>query len=283
MLPANEHFTSLIVADAHNKILHSGLNSTLTFVRQHYWIPTARQFIKKILRRCVTCRKLNSPPYRAPDPAPLPSLRLNDSRPFTVTGVDFTGAIFVKSTRGQEKVYICLFTCASTRAVHLEVVTDLSVPTFIAAFRRFVSRKSLPKVMVSDNASTYQSAAEELTQLFNSENLATLLTSRGVEWKFVPKRAPWYGGFWERSIGLTKTSLKKVLGRANINLEELQTLTTEIEAILNDRPLTYVSSDVEDDHPLTPSHLLYGRRITTLPHPLQYDETYNDPTYTEKK
>ena len=132
-------------------------------------------------------------------------------------------------------MYICLFTCTNTRAVHLEVVTDLTVPTFLAAFQRFASRKSLPKVMISDNASTYQSAAAELTQLLNSSELTSQLGNRGIEWKFIPKRAPWYGGFWERLIGLTKLSLEKVLGKTNISLDELQTIIAEIEAVLNDR------------------------------------------------
>lgn len=201
-----------------------------------------------------------------------------DSHPFTVTGVDFSGAIFVKTPRGQEKVYICLFTCANTRAVHLEVVSSLTVPSFIAALRRFASRKSLPQVIISDNASTYQSAAEELTRLFRSAELTTSLSKRGIEWKFIPKRAPWYGGFWERLIGLTKLSLKKVLGKTNISLEELQTILTEIEAVLNDRPLTYPSSELDDEHPLTPSHLLYGRKITTLPYYTYDDNVVTDPT-----
>jgi transposase InsO family protein len=161
-----------------------------------------------LLRHCVTCRKVNGKPYKAPDPPPLPTIRLVDSHPFTVTGVDFAGALYVKTPTAQEKVYMCLFTSANTRAVHLEVVTDLMVPTFVAAFRRFASRKSLPKVMISDNASTYQSAAEELAQLLNSSELKSQLGSRGIERKFVPKRAPWYDGFWERLIGLTKLSLK---------------------------------------------------------------------------
>ena len=278
LLPPNNHFTTLVVNDAHERSLHSGLNHTLTHVRQHYWIPQARQFIKKLLRHCVTCRKVNGKPYKAPDPPPLPTIRLVDSHPFTVTGVDFTRALYVKTSTGQEKVYICLFTCANTRAVHLEVVTDLTVPTFVAAFRRFVSRKSLPKVMISDNASTYQSAADELTKLLDSSQLMSELGNRGIEWKFIPKRAPWYGGFWERLIGLTKLSLKKVLGKTNITLDELQTITVEIEAVLNDRPLTYVSSEIDDAEPLTPSHLLYGRRITNLPHPLQ-EVICDDPTY----
>lgn len=83
--------------------------------------------------------------------------------------------------------------------------------------------------------------------------------------KFIPKRAPWFGGFWERLIGLTKLSLKKILGRTFVTLPVLQTLIIEVEAMLNNRPLTYLSSDVTDPQPLTPSHLIYGQRIVMLP------------------
>ena len=117
--------------------------------------------------------------------------------------------------------------------------------------------------MISDNASMFLSAAEELRSLFHSPSLHDSLSKRGVEWQFIPKRAPWFGGFWERLIGLTKTTLKKVLGRTYINLAGLQTIITEIEAILNDRPITYVSSDIGDPEPLTSSHLLY--RETSSP------------------
>ena len=281
LLPQNQHLTQLIVRDAHERTLHSGVNSTLTYLRQRYWIPTGRQYVKKIIRRCVTCRKTIGKAYTIPDPPPLPANRTSDTHPFTVTGVDFTGEIYVKSTHGLSKVYICLFTCANTRAVHLEVVNDLTVPTFIEAFRRFSSRKSLPRIMISDNASTYQSAAEELLKLLKSPILETHLSKHTVQWKFIPKRAPWYGGFWERLIGLTKVALRKVLGRANIRLPELQTIVTEIEAILNDRSLTFISSNIDDEQPLTPSHLLYGRRITALPHPLTEEDEWSDPTYNE--
>lgn len=99
-----------------------------------------------------------------------------------------------------------------------------------------------------------------------------------MTWRFIPRKAPWYGGFWKRLIGLTKSCLEKVLGKAHINLLMLQTMVVEIEAILNDRPLTYVSSDIDDPQPLTPSHLLYGRKIVTLPHELITDEL-EDPDY----
>ena len=115
--------------------------------------------------------------------------------PFTVTGVDFTGALYARDNNEETKVYICLFTCANTRAVHLEVVSDLSTDTFLLSFRRFASCKSLPRVMMSDNASTYTSAAEELSALLQSEDLATAMGTHSVVWKFIPKKAPWFGGF----------------------------------------------------------------------------------------
>ena len=116
--------------------------------------------------------------------------------------------LHVRSKGNATKCYIYLFTCAVTRAVHLEVVSDLTEKSFLQASRRFTSRKSLPYHMISDNASTYLAAADELKQLFQSPSLKDSLTRQGVEWQFIPKRAPWYGGFWERLIGLTKRTIK---------------------------------------------------------------------------
>ncbi|XP_063442133.1 uncharacterized protein LOC134722442 [Mytilus trossulus] len=145
--------------------------------------------------------------------------------------------------------------------------------SFMLAFRRFISRKSIPRVMISDNATTFVAAAEEIRKLTDSKSLHDKLCQFGTTWKFIPKRAPWYGGFWERLVGLTKNCLKKILGRACIDLPLLQTLVVEIEAYLNNRPLTYISSDIADPEPLTPSHLLYGRQIKSFPYPLYTDET----------
>ena len=201
--------------------------------------------------------------------------------PFTVTGIDFTGALYIRSPEGEKKVYICLFTCASTRAVHLEVVADLSEDTFLQAFCRFSSRKSLPRVVVSDNASTFMSAADDLKVLFESNAVQESLGNQGIEWKFIPCRAPWYGGYWERLVGLTKNALKKTLGRAFITLSSLQTLIVEIEAHLNNRPLTYVSSESNEPEPLTPSHLLYGRMINIVPHPFTTQDEVSDEDFQE--
>ena len=220
-------------------------------------------------------------PYKTPDPPPLPRTRVGSARPFAVTGVDFTGTLYTKEPLGEHKAYICLFTCASTRAIHLEIVTDLSTETFLLAFRRFASHRSLPSVMISDNASTYLAAAEELKMLFESDHIKEALGRQGVDWQFIPRRAPWYGGFWERLIGLTKQAIRKTLGRSFISLQQLQTIVVEVESMLNDRPLTYVNSDLQDLQPLTPSHLLYGRRIQQAPRPLEDQEEENDPSFVD--
>ena len=133
--------------------------------------------------------------------------------------------------------------------------------------------------MISDNASTYLASAETLQELFQSPSLKEVFGRQGIDWRFIPKRAPWYGGFWERLIGLTKRAFRKTLGRASVTLIELQTLVVEIEATLNDRPITYVSSEIGDEEPLTPSHLLHGRRITSLP--FDYGITSEDLTDTD--
>jgi len=211
-------------------------------------------------------------PYRAPDLPPPPKMRVTESQPFTVTGVDFTGALYVKAEEQEKTVYICLFTCAAKRAVHLEVVGDLTVETFLLAFRRFASRKSLPRTMISDNASTYLAAAEDSQRLFESESLKWTLEAQKVTWDFIPT---WYGGFWERMIGLTKQAIKKTLGRAFVTLKQLETITVEIEAMLNDRLLTYVSSDLSH----WPPPIFYVRRLWSVPYPFNNPEEQDDPNY----
>ena len=231
-----------------------------------------------ILRRCVVCKRHAGKAFQYPVSPPMPTYRLQDTTPFTIVGVDFTGALLVsKSDRNLEKVYICLFTCATTRAVHLEVVTDLSARTFLNAFRRFAARRSLPARILSDNASTYLASAEEIARLMEDDEVKSYLGNFSIEWTFIPKRAPWFGGFWERLIGITKMCLKKVLGRAHVSLDDLQTIITEIESSMNDRPITYVGEDKLS--PLTPSLLMHGHMLKTMPHQIE-DEDLQDPDFS---
>lgn len=265
LLPTHHSFTSLIVRDAHEKTFHAGHNITITSIQQRYWIPRIRQCVKSLIRKCVKCIKISGTPYSAPDPPPLPKDRVNFEYSFSVTGVDFTGALFIKGQNNDlRKAYVCLFTCAATRAVHLEIVTDLSEETFIRAYKRFTARRSVPRIMLSDNGTTFKAAAERITRSNRQNMIKDRLADNGTEWKFIPIRAPWFGGFWERLIGLSKKAIKATLGKACVTLDMLTTIVTEIEGTLNDRPITYISTNIKDPKPLTPSHLLYGRRLDTL-------------------
>ena len=129
---------------------------------QRFWIPTGRQQIKSQLCQCFICRNHSGKPYQIPDPPPLPKIRTCTSEPFTVTGIDFTGALYTYNNNIEEKVYICLFTCAISHAIHLEVVTDLTVDTLLLAFGKFASCSSLPQIVVSAKSTTYQAAANEI-------------------------------------------------------------------------------------------------------------------------
>ena len=144
------------------------------------------------------------------------------------------------------KCYVCLFTCASTRAVHLELLRSLTVESFLLAFRRFASRRGLPAILISDNAKTFKRSSKEVQKIARSKEVMRYLSNNGVSWKFIVEKAPWWGGFWERLIQSVKRCLKKCIGRTTLNYDELQTLLSEVETVVNSRALTYV----EDDHDL---------------------------------
>ena len=121
LLPPKDLFIELVIRDTHVHQLHGGVNSTLTALRNRYWIHAGRKHVKIEMSHCITCKKISGLSYDIPDSPPLP--RLHQAEPFVVTGVAFTNALYIHEAGVERKVYICLFTCATTRAVHLEVVT----------------------------------------------------------------------------------------------------------------------------------------------------------------
>ena len=275
LLPRHHHFTELLVKEAHSMVQHAGLNVTTTFIRQRFWIPKIRQMVKRIIHSCVPCLKVSGKPFQHPQIPRLPKCRLQEASPFTITGVDFTGTLHYRTLQNHiHKAYICLFTCAVTRAIHLEIVPDMSAWTFLQAFRRFAARRSFPSHMISDNATTFLAAAEEIRSLCN-DGVHAYLSHRNIEWQFIPKRAPWFGGFYERLIGITKTTLKKTLGKRLVTFDELWTLVTEIETVVNERPITYQHCSLNKPTPLTPSMLVNGRSLLMMPHPV----VTNDPDF----
>ncbi|XP_068726525.1 uncharacterized protein [Montipora capricornis] len=182
LLPRSQYFTKLVILKCHDQVMHNGVAETLVQVRSRYWIVKGRQTVKTIINKCVLCKKLEGRPYGTPPTSQLPRFRLSDEFAFTSIGVDFAAPVYVKDiyhkSDDMNKAYIVLYTCASSRAVHLDVVPRLT--------------------KVSDNGST-----------FKSEELKKLLADRRIEWKFNVALAPWWGGFFERLVRSNKRCLKK--------------------------------------------------------------------------
>lgn len=279
LMPSNHHVTDLIVVREHETINHFGVHHVVSNLRQRWWIPRIRQIVRRLLRKCVKCLRLKGRPYATGPPPPLPKYRVETSDPFQNVGLDYTGAL---RTRGEDKVYILLFTCATTRAVHLELCDNMSSEEFLLAFRRFCARRSIPKLIFSDNAPTFLQASNYLKELNQDPNVISFLGEKKCEWRTIPVNAPWFGGMWERCVGIVKAGLKAVVGRALLNKSELCTVLTEVEATVNSRPLTYVYTDLNEPLPLTPSHLLYGRSLTMFPPDHLSDEEITDPSLNTK-
>ena len=137
ILPSNHYFVKLLILDIHDKVKYSGVNDTLTTLRECFWILKGRQAVKKVLQNCVICRKFSGPPYPSVNLPDLPAIRVSEDPPFTHTGLDFAGPLYVRYgvhltiSEGNTKCYICLFTCASTRAIHLKLTLKLDVSSFL--------------------------------------------------------------------------------------------------------------------------------------------------------
>lgn len=271
LLPSKSRYSELLIADCHDKVFHNGTRDTLNLLRQRYWVLRGRECVRRVTKRCILCKKIEGLPYKSVYSSNLPEFRVDDSPPFTHTGIDFAGPLMV-SDKESAKYYVCLFTCAVTRAVHLELVESLDVESFIRAFRRFCARRGLPGTILSDNAKTFKSASKEIKKLIRSPRLREHFTSQGVKWKFIIELAPWQGGMWERLVRSTKRCLIKIIGRSVLTYSELNTVLVEIESVINSRPLTYVFDDTEGlSYPLTPSQLINGRNLQRLPNDGHYE------------
>ena len=170
------------------------------------------------------------------------------------------------------KCYAALFICMLTKAIHIELVSDLSTPSFLLALRRFISRRGKPTTIHSDNGTNFVGASSKLKELStfiterkNQNPIEDFMSNQGVTWKFIPPHAPHFGGLWEAGIKSMKNHLRKVMGTHVLSFEEMSTVLTQIESVLNSRPLFPLSSDPCDLNPLTPSHFLIGRPAASIP------------------
>nr|XP_047141395.1 uncharacterized protein LOC124816304 [Hydra vulgaris] len=256
LLPSESYLSELLICQAHKRTLHAGVKETLCQIRSKYWILRGRKLVRSLINKCSFCKRLFGKAFTSKVSPPLPHYRVTASFPFQHTGVDYLGPLHVKpifddNSTEMYSVHVVLFTCATTRAVHLDLVPDLSAKSFVLCLKRFIGRRGIPNLIISDNATCFKNEEVKL-----SEELLLL----GIDWKYIIEAAPWWGGFWERLVQSVKKSLLKVVFRSSIRYDELEIILCEIEGLLNSRPITYAYHE-DTEEVLTPSHLMHGRRL----------------------
>jgi transposase InsO family protein len=262
ILDGKHPFSKLLVMDLHQRSGHLGREYVVNEIRQQYWIIGIRSVVKKVWKGCQFCsnRRARS---SVPEMGQLPAIRLQQcSRPFTITGLDYFGPLEVIVGRSRQKRYGALFTCLTTRAVHVEVAHSLDTDSAIMAIRRFISRRGSPTKLYSDNGTNFHGAERELRESLadlDQTKIHDVMTAKGIEWHFIPPGSPHMGGAWERMVQSVKKALYAVLKEKAPRDEVLYTLIVEAEHIVNSRPLTFVSSDPDDPEAITPNHFLIGR------------------------
>lgn len=262
ILPKTSPLTKLIIAEAHLRTLHGGTQVTLGLIRQTCWIVGGRVPVRSFILKCTRCVRYRG--LRAQQlMGQLPSPRVTPSRPFFNTGLDYAGPINLKTWKGRAarsyKGYLAIFVCLATSAIHLEIVTDYTTEAFIASYKRFSARRGICATLQSDCGTNFVGADAALRKRFTSTSkelreIATLLANDGTKWIFNPPSAPHFGGKWEAAVKSTKYHLLRMIGDTALTYEELSTVITQIEAVLNSRPLCPLSDDVSDYAALTPGH-----------------------------
>ncbi|XP_008179517.1 uncharacterized protein LOC103308231 [Acyrthosiphon pisum] len=273
LLPKTARLTELLIDHVHRTKGHPGPQTMQNLLLQNYWILSSRSIIKKRVHRCVPCFRAKPRPVQ-PFMGNLPQFRLNQIKPFSKVGVDFAGPFDVKAAMIRKikitKAYICIFICLVTTAVHIELVSDLSTPLFIAGLNRFISRRGRCTDIYSDCGTNFVGTHRYLTEvetIIQGADFSNNVLEHQIRWHFNPPSAPHMGGIWEAAVKSTKSLLHRVIQNTVLTYEELNTVLHQVEATLNSRPLSAMSSDPSDYRTLTAGHFLTLEPLVTIPSP----------------
>ncbi|GFT98885.1 integrase catalytic domain-containing protein [Trichonephila clavipes] len=254
ILAKNSKLSKIYFITLHKKLFHVGPQGLLNAVRLRLWALGCRNLARKTVHTCVVCFKCKPIPS-SQIMGNFPYERVNMAPPFSITGLDLGGPYFVTYKHQRKgvlnKIYVCVCICFVTRAIHLEILSDLTSDAIIATLKRFMSRRGKCSKIFTDNATNFVGANSQLkvfykTLNFPDQNLAAYFTEEGIEWNFIPLRAPHMGGLWEVGIKSVKYHLKRALGRSRLTYEEFETVIIQMEGILHSRPLTPISNDFDN-------------------------------------
>ena len=256
VVPGKSHVAELLIRECHARLGHLGTASVLGELRQKYWVVRGTSVVKRVLHHCVVCRKVQGQRVYQ-KMADLPECRVSHGeKAFSNCGLDCFGPFHVKRGRAQAKRYGLIFTCMAMRAIHLEIVCDLSTDGAYNAIRRFLSRRGPVEKFFSDNGTNFIGARKEMMKHLGSHELQTQVGNRGIEWVFTAPRASHHGGAWERLIRVVRRVLESMMGTQVLTDEGLSTLFCEVEMAVNSRPLAVMTADERELDVLSPMKLL---------------------------
>ncbi|XP_060845770.1 uncharacterized protein LOC132925386 [Rhopalosiphum padi] len=269
LIPKESHLAMLIAGHWHRYACHASPRLLTAIISRRFWIVNIRLIVHRVIRKCTVCVRVATVNPQ-PQMADLPGFRVQEAHPFSVVGVDYAGPLQMKELSLRKarvcKVYIAVFVCMTTKAVHLESVTALSTDAFLLTLDRFVARRGLPSSIYSDCGTNFVGAAKQLRRLINHPDQRDRISGHlPCEWHFNPPGAPHFGGIWEAAVKSAKSLLLRTMTSQIWTLEEFSTVLCRVEAALNSRPLVPVSSDPNDLECLTPGHFLIGRPLLAIP------------------
>lgn len=275
VLPKYGDFTTMVIKEYHQSTLHGGPKVTEACIRRKFWIIKSQTTIKKELRQCVTCAK-QKPKVMQQFMADLPAARVVESdKAFARCAVDFAGPIRVKTSKIRNakivKGYVAIFVCLVTKAMHIELVGDLTADSFVAALRRFVARRGRVTDITSDNGPNFVRTIKILEELSSiemeqfEEALNNELLRQEIRWHYSPAASPHFNGLVEASVKTMKFHLKRQMGDIALTNEEWITVLCQIEAVANSRPICGMSDDPNDTTVLTPAHFLHTVPVAMVP------------------
>ncbi|XP_071056054.1 uncharacterized protein [Onthophagus taurus] len=206
LLPSDSRLSEMIIEKTHQSFLHPGLRTLHCLLLQQFWIVSARKVIYRVLSKCIKCFRAKPRSY-APIMADLPKYRVSALKAFSVVGIDYAGPFLISMRRCRGTIsvkgYVCIFVCSATKAIHLELVSDMSTEAFIASLRRFVSRRGRCELIFSDNGTNFVGANRRLEEMAN-----TAKVKLGLNWQFNPPSAPHFNGLVEAGVKPGPFSLK---------------------------------------------------------------------------
>ncbi|XP_048000251.1 uncharacterized protein LOC125237304 [Leguminivora glycinivorella] len=264
LLPRSHRLTILIIDEYHKRFLHPGAQTLQNLLAQTFWILSPKRAIQAVIGGCVKCFRANPSAASPPLMGNLPTFRVSQIKPFSSVAIDYGGPFDIAFGRGRGaktyKGYICVFVCTSTKAIHIELASELSTEAFLCVLKRFVARRGRCSNIVSDQGRNFVGASNYLGSLMKGA-----ADAQEIKFSFNPPGTPHFNGLAEAGIRSVKTHLARVVGNQRLTFEEFYTILTQIESMLNSRPLTPLSSDPSDLSALTPGHFLTLEPLSIVP------------------